>query len=109
MFDLSLQELLVFGVIIFFLSATGIWPVIMRGLRELRGEAPESPLPRASQSDMELSFRLLGLSPSATLDEVERAFRSKAKIHHPDHGGDLDTMKALNEAYNLLRRNLTRN
>jgi len=54
--------------------------------------------------DIELSYRLLGLSSNAPWDEVERAYRQKAKRHHPDlHGGE-DAMRALNEAYALLKR-----
>ena len=103
----SLQEFMIIIIIILVLSGTGVWDIVMRGLRELRGERVEprrSPNAAASQSDIDLSFRMLGLSPSATWDEIERAFRRKAKIHPPDHGGDEDTMRALNEAYTLIKR-----
>ncbi len=51
-----------------------------------------------------MCYRLLGVSPSARWEEVERAYRRKAKIHHPDLGGDEDAMRALNEAYSVLKR-----
>lgn len=44
-------------------------------------------------------WELLGLSPGAARDEVERAFRSKSKDAHPDRpGGSHDRMAALTSA-----------
>jgi hypothetical protein len=101
----SLQELLILIIIIAVLTRTNLWESIIRGLRELRGEHVDAPPPGgARSSETDLSFRLLGLSPSANWDEIERAYRKKAKIHHPDHGGDEDTMRALNEAYSLIKK-----
>ena len=34
-----------------------------------------------------------------TLDELKREYRRLAMIHHPDVGGDLETMKAINAEY----------
>lgn len=102
------SELLWVSAIILVLSATGVWPTIMRGLRELRGEPPLDDDPRrhpgAPPGDLDMCFRMLGISPSASWDEIEKAYKRKAKIHHPDRGGDEDTMRALNEAYNRLKR-----
>lgn len=99
------QELLLLMVIIAVLQMTGLWRVIISGLRELRGEKVEEPTrSSAPPMDVDLCYRILGLSPSATWDEIERAYRQKAKIHHPDHGGDEDAMRTLNEAYSRLRR-----
>jgi len=82
--------------------------VFIRSLRELQGKEPESSsraaAPAPSRSDIEISSQLLGVSPSASWEEIERAYRQKAKIHHPDHGGDADAMRALNQAYAVLRR-----
>ena len=103
MFGISLQELLAFAGIVFILSATGLLQPILGAMREFRGQPPlETPPP--SRSDLDVSYRLLGISPSATMDEVERAYRKKAKLHHPDLGGDADAMRALNEAYNQIKR-----
>ncbi len=103
---MSLNELLVVILIIAVLSGAGLWPAIIRGIRELRGERiEESPSPDPPKSyDIEISFKLLGVSPSAPWDEIERAYRQKAKIHHPDRGGDGDTMRALNDAYSTIKR-----
>lgn len=103
MFGMGAQELLFLAVIIVVLSVTGLWPQVIRGLRELRGERfPDEP--GASRSEVEVYCRLLGISPSSSLDEIERAYRKKAKIHHPDLGGDEDAMRALNDAYAQLKK-----
>lgn len=101
----SLQEFLIIVMIITMLSLTGLWPRVLRGLRELRGEHfDEEEMSGTSPQDLDICYRLLGLSSSASWDEVEKAYRRKAKIHHPDHGGDEDTMRTLNEAYNYIKR-----
>jgi hypothetical protein len=104
MFGFSPKELIIITVIIIVLSYSGLWPVVIRGLRELRGERVDDPAPAVRSGDMDMCFRLMGLSPTATMEEVERAYRQKAKKHHPDHGGDDDTMRALNEAYQRIRK-----
>lgn len=103
---LGFQELLMIAGIIIFLSITGLWPMVIRGLRELRGDyvPPEDPPRRNSGANGDVYYRLLGISPSASWDEIERAYRKKAKVHHPDHGGDEDAMRALNEAYQYLKQ-----
>lgn len=37
-----------------------------------------------------------------TLDELKREFRRLCMIHHPDRGGDEDTMKAINNEYDAV-------
>jgi len=97
------QELVMLMLLIAVLQMTGLWRVIISGLRELRGEQPSGE-PRTTPMDADLCYRILGLSPSASWDEIERAYRQKAKVHHPDHGGDEDAMRTLNEAYSRLKR-----
>lgn len=98
----SFNEFMFLVLIIIVLSWSGLWPMIMRALRQLRGESLDEQAP--SKQDVEVCYRLLGVSPSARWDEVERAYRRKAKIHHPDLGGDEDAMRALNEAYAILKK-----
>lgn len=103
------KELIILMLIIGALHITGLLPVIMRALRQLFGgfdDADESDTPGAppSKHDVEVCYRLLGVSPSTPWEDVERAYRRKAKVHHPDRGGDEDAMRALNEAYALLKR-----
>jgi hypothetical protein len=47
-------------------------------------------------------YAVLGLGPLATCAEVRRAYHRLALLHHPDHGGDLQTMQALNAAWDVL-------
>jgi len=103
MMGMGLHELLAVIAIIAALSLTGLWPEIIRGLRELRGEKVDPPSSPVSAPDLEVCYKMLGISPSASLEAVEQAYRQKAKIHHPDRGGDPDTMRALNEAYALIK------
>lgn len=107
----SLQEFLIFVLIIVLLNFTGILPVVIKAFREFRGDYSESEEDRRTKNDMSVSpqsveiyYRLLGVSPSSAWAEIEKAYRKKAKLHHPDLGGDEDTMKALNEAYEILKR-----
>lgn len=47
-------------------------------------------------------YELLGVSKTASPDEIKRAFRKKAHEHHPDKGGDEAKFKEINEAYQTL-------
>lgn len=47
-------------------------------------------------------YDLLGVSKSASAEEIKTAFRKKAHEHHPDKGGDAEKFKELNEAYQVL-------
>ena len=91
-------------IIIVVLSATGLLPVIIRALRELKGERFDDETPPSRGGDVDMCYRMLGISPSSGWDEIEKAYKRKAKIHHPYLGGDEDMMRALNEAYNRLKR-----
>lgn len=44
----------------------------------------------------------LGIAESASKREVDRAYRSQARKHHPDGGGSDEEMKSLNEARAIL-------
>lgn len=45
------------------------------------------------------AFERLGLPPTADTDEVKRAYRRRVKNVHPDHGGDSEAFKRLQDAY----------
>jgi len=50
------------------------------------------------------AFSELGVSTSASLDEVKAAYRRKVKEVHPDQGGTEDEFKRVREAYTTAKR-----
>jgi len=44
----------------------------------------------------------LGVGKSASGDEIKKAYRDMARQHHPDKGGDTETFKGVQEAYEVL-------
>lgn len=56
----------------------------------------------APSDPLHACFALLGVSSSASLDEIKRAYRRKARQHHPDTDKSPDAtarMQAINDAY----------
>lgn len=47
-------------------------------------------------------YEILGLTKSATDEEIKKAYRSKAKAMHPDAGGNKELFQELNEANEIL-------
>ena len=48
-------------------------------------------------------YKALGLSESATVDQIRRAYRKLAKEHHPDHNpGSEERFKEISAAYDVL-------
>lgn len=47
-------------------------------------------------------YDLLEIEPSASPEEIRKAFRNVSKKHHPDRGGDEETFKKINSAYEIL-------
>lgn len=44
-------------------------------------------------------YGILGVEPTATDDEIHRAYKELARKHHPDKGGDPKVMEEITEAY----------
>lgn len=47
-------------------------------------------------------YSALGVDKNASKADIKKAFRTKAKEHHPDKGGDEAKFKEINEAYETL-------
>lgn len=47
-------------------------------------------------------YRTLGVERDAEPNEIKKAYRKLSKEHHPDHGGDEEKFKEINEAYSVL-------
>jgi DnaJ family protein A protein 2 len=47
-------------------------------------------------------YECLGVERGASKDEIKRAYKKLAVMHHPDKGGDPEEFKALSEAYAVL-------
>lgn len=48
-------------------------------------------------------YEVLGVSKTASADEIKTAFRRLAIKYHPDRGGDEEKFKEINEAYEVLK------
>ncbi|HXG65593.1 MAG TPA: hypothetical protein VNO70_10830 [Blastocatellia bacterium] len=57
---------------------------------------------------LHLAYQTLHLLPSAPVEVVQAARKARAKLHHPDLGGDAERMKAINHAANTIERRLTK-
>lgn len=47
-------------------------------------------------------YQTLGVAKNATPDEIKKAYRRMAAIHHPDKGGDTAMFQKIQEAYDTL-------
>ena len=47
-------------------------------------------------------YKILGVSRTASADEIKSAYRKLARVYHPDAGGDEEKFKEINEAYEVL-------
>jgi hypothetical protein len=50
------------------------------------------------------ALAVLGLPPNATPQQIKRRYRTLAKQHHPDCGGDPHQMQKVIAAYELLMK-----
>ncbi|MFB6122947.1 MAG: J domain-containing protein [Haloferacaceae archaeon] len=72
--------------------------------RRLPFDVPERATRVDADDPVTSAFRALGLQPSAGVDEVKAAYRTKVKDVHPDHGGDRESFRRLREAYTTAKK-----
>lgn len=65
----------------------------------LSTEEVQEELDKRRRSSTPSHLSALGLTSDATSDEIQKAWRKLAKIHHPDRGGDPEEFKRLRDAY----------
>jgi len=71
--------------------------------RELPGGEQAAPQQEATMRLVE-AYAVLGLPPTASLEEVKRNYKRLASVFHPDRGGYKEAMVLLNNAYDRVKR-----
>ena len=84
--------------------ASLLWEVLRLGAQTLWGSLanPVRPLFERQQA-----LAVLGLPPNASRQQIKRRYRTLAKKHHPDRGGDQHEMRRIIAAYELLMKDQT--
>ena len=49
-------------------------------------------------------YQILKVNPSATIEDIKKAYRDLVKIHHPDKGGDSKVILEINAAWEILKK-----
>jgi hypothetical protein len=70
-----------------------------------RAFAGFSALPSVASIDWRCELMIDGFPPR-TLEDARRAYREKARFHHPDVGGSVEAMTRLNEAWEAAQKEL---
>ena len=52
--------------------------------------------------NIERAFEIIGIPPTATMQEVSNAYKTLARAAHPDGGGSADAFYELNTAYQIV-------
>jgi DnaJ-class molecular chaperone len=60
--------------------------------------------PARSLIQRQHALAILGLPPTATPQQIKRRYRTLAKRHHPDRGGDQRQMQKIIVAYEFLMK-----
>ncbi len=72
-------------------------PAFPRGRAE--DAAPRRAKPARADAPAASVWQVLGVAPGASADELKRAYHQRALETHPDHGGDPDTFREVQAAY----------
>jgi hypothetical protein len=79
--------------------------VLVYSLTQHTGWIPGS-TGRRSGMGVEEAYRVLGLSPGATRDDIQTAHRDLIKRNHPDQGGSTYIAAKVNEAKDVLLKHV---
>lgn len=78
--------------------------MLLYGILQFRHKPPESPPPRPEpRINHNPHYAALHIANDAPLAVAEAAYKTLAKLYHPDVGGNAETMKALNAAIAYIR------
>ncbi|HET7639780.1 MAG TPA: J domain-containing protein [Ktedonobacteraceae bacterium] len=85
--------------------ASLLWDVLRLSVKTLWENSvnPARPLLERQQA-----LKVLELPPNATPQQIKRRYRTLAKRHHPDRGGDPKQMQRIIAAYELLMKDQAR-
>jgi DnaJ-domain-containing protein 1 len=78
-----------------------LWTALRLGARAFWRSSAN---PARSFVERQQALSVLGLPPNATPQQIKRRYRSLAKRHHPDRGGDQRQMQRIVAAYEFLMR-----
>jgi DnaJ-domain-containing protein 1 len=81
--------------------ATLLWDVLRLSVRALWESSANPARPVVARQQ---ALRVLDLPANATPLQIKRRYRTLAKRHHPDRGGDPKQMQRIIAAYELLMR-----
>lgn len=75
---------------------------------EAKTEEPQAEEPKTEAKSPELiqkenALKELGLTGNPSWEEVKRAFKKESLLNHPDKGGSVESMQAINAAYDQLK------
>lgn len=84
--------------------ASLLWDVLRLSMRSLWGNRAN---PARVLIERQQALRVLGLPANATPEQIKRRYRTLAKRHHPDRGGDQRQMQRIIAAYEFLSKDNT--
>lgn len=85
--------------------ASLFWDVLRLSARSLWRSSAN---PARTLVERQRALSVLGLPPNATPQQIKKRYRSLAKRHHPDRGGDQQQMQRIVAAYEFLMKEHSR-
>ena len=80
------------------------WTRYFQEQSKIEAERSERSIPKSTTASAD-PYAVLGLPPTASLEEVKKRYRKLTMIYHPDReGGYTEAMKRVNEAYEQITK-----